>query len=168
MGIINRLKAGGTRSLKVTASISRWVFYRNYRQGIGLARNCGGVVYLSAGYRIGRGEFQPWYKERETDESGEFKIGWVQPLLQGPSHRSQRVHFVSNSDSAARGWTIGPLEVLQGSQDGNAAYWGWVTAGLQLKAQEELLILATTRVKQIEKLIAAGDEMSSIESSTIS
>ncbi len=57
--------------------------YRNYRQGIGLARQLWWGGYLSAGYRLGRGDFEPWYKERETDKSGEFKLGLVQPLLQG-------------------------------------------------------------------------------------
>ncbi|MEM8678714.1 MAG: hypothetical protein AAGF97_05070, partial [Planctomycetota bacterium] len=50
-------------------------FYENYRQGIKLARPLwnGGEVY--GGYRIGRGEFEPWYLERETNAGGEFHVG---------------------------------------------------------------------------------------------
>lgn len=136
-------------------------FYRNYRQGIGLARNLWWGGYLSSGYRLGRGEFQPWYKERETDEGGEFKIGWVQPLLQGYRIDPQRVALFQ---AGIYQQEIGPLvqlEVLDGGQGGYEAYWSWVAAGLRTKAQEELLRLATLRVQQIDKLIEAGDEMRS-------
>ncbi|HUP78162.1 MAG TPA: hypothetical protein VM260_06310, partial [Pirellula sp.] len=58
-------------------------FYETYRNGIGVARQLWWGGYASAGYRIGRGNYEPWYKERETNGSGEFKVGLVQPLLQG-------------------------------------------------------------------------------------
>ena len=133
-------------------------FYRNYRQGIGLARNLWWGGYLSTGYRLGRGEIQPWYKERETDEGGEFKIGWMQPLLQGFELDPNRVALFQSQLHQQQVAPAVQLEVLQGSQEGFIAYWAWVTSGLQVKTQEELLRLATIRVQQIEKLIAAGDE----------
>jgi hypothetical protein len=62
-------------------------FYRNYRHGVGAARRTWWGGYVAAGYRIGRGEFQPWYQERPTNGSGEFKLAFTQPLLQGARHR---------------------------------------------------------------------------------
>ena len=50
-------------------------FYENNWHNLGLKRDTywGGQVF--AGYRIGRGSFEPWYKERETNAGGEFKAG---------------------------------------------------------------------------------------------
>ena len=55
-------------------------FYHTYRQSIGVVQPTywGGEVY--AGYRVGRGEFQPWYQERQTNDGGEFKAGVQIPL----------------------------------------------------------------------------------------
>lgn len=133
-------------------------FYRNYRQGIGLSRNLWWGGYLSSGYRIGRGEFQPWYKERETNEGGELKIGWVQPLLQGRAIDPGRVALFQAQISQQQ---VGPLiqrEILDSSGEAADVYWSWVAAGQLVRIQEEMLRLAQIRVGQIEKLVDAGDE----------
>ncbi|MFM7922261.1 MAG: transporter, partial [Planctomycetaceae bacterium] len=46
-------------------------FYETYRQSVGVVKPTywGGEVF--GGYRIGRGEMQPWYQERVTDDGGE-------------------------------------------------------------------------------------------------
>ena len=132
-------------------------FYRNYRQGIGLSRNLWWGGYLSSGYRIGRGEFQPWYKERETDEAGEFKVGWIQPLLQGYAIDANRVAlFQANLRQQA----VGPLvqrEILHTGMEAYDAYWKWVAAGQVVRTQEDLLRLAQVRMKQMEKLVKEGE-----------
>ncbi len=66
-------------------------FYETYRHGLGAARQTWWGGYLGAGYRIGRGSFEPWYKERETNDGGEFKLALIQPLLQGRAIDAQRV-----------------------------------------------------------------------------
>ncbi len=135
-------------------------FYQNYRNGVGLSRNLWWGGYLSSGYRIGRGEFQPWYKERETNEGGELKLAWVQPLLQGRAIDPGRVALFQAGN---RQQSVGPLvqrEVLDSSLDAASVYWSWVNIGLQSRAQQELLRLAEIRVKQIEKLVKSGDEKS--------
>ncbi len=132
-------------------------FYRNYRQGIGLSRNLWWGGYLSSGYRIGRGEFQPWYKERETDEAGEFKVGWIQPLLQGLAIDSNRVAlFQANLRQQA----VGPLvqrEILDTGLEAYDVYWKWVAAGQVVRTQEDLLRLAQVRMAQMEKLVKEGE-----------
>ena len=130
--------------------------YRNYRQGIGLARQLWWGGYLSAGYRLGRGDFEPWYKERETDKSGEFKLGLVQPLLQGRAIDPARVAlFQSNLRQQAVGPEI-ERSLLANALDGSQQYWNWVAAGGTLEAQRELLELAETRTRQLEELVKAG------------
>lgn len=125
-------------------------FYRNYRNGIGVARQTWWGTYLSAGYRIGRGDFQPWYKERETNNGGEFKLAMEVPLLQGRAIDAQRVAvFQANVAQQA----VEPLvqqSILSTSIAAASAYWEWLGAGASLKAQRELLVLAEQRGEQFE------------------
>ncbi|MCC6507971.1 MAG: TolC family protein [Pirellulaceae bacterium] len=130
--------------------------YRNYRQSIGLARQLWWGGYLSAGYRVGRGDFEPWYKERETDKSGEYKLGLVQPLLQGRAIDPARVAlFQANLRQQVVGPEIDRL-VLTTALEAAAAYWSWLAIGGALEAQRELLELAEKRTKQLEDLLNAG------------
>ena len=130
--------------------------YRNYRQSIGVARQLWWGGYLSAGYRLGRGDFEPWYKERETDKSGEFKLGLVQPLLQGRAIDPARVAlFQANLRQQAVAPEI-ERAILNNALEASQHYWNWVAAGAILEAQRELLELAETRTKQLEDLVKAG------------
>ena len=69
-------------------------YYENYRSGIGVARQLWWGGYVSASYRNGRGDFAPWYKERETNKGGELKLALVQPLLQGRAIDPARVEVL--------------------------------------------------------------------------
>lgn len=131
-------------------------FYRNYRHGIGVARQTWWGGYLSAGYRIGRGEFAPWYKERETEKAGELKVGLMQPLLQGRALDPQRVAFFQADLSQQLANPIIQQAILDAARDASVLYWEWVAAGAKLKAQEKLLELAETRGKQFETGVGAG------------
>lgn len=131
-------------------------FYRNYRNGIGLARQTWWGGYLSAGYRLGRGEFQPWYKERETNEAGEFKLALGVPLLQGRAIDAQRVAVFQASLANQAAEPMIQQALLSVSREAAFAYWEWVAAGAVLAAQQELLDLARTRGQQFELGVAAG------------
>jgi outer membrane protein TolC len=131
-------------------------FYENYRHGIGAARQTWWGGYLSAGYRIGRGEFQPWYKERETDKGGELKASWRQALLQGRAIDPARVAVFQASVQRN---AVSPLiqqTILETARDSAFAYWKWVAEGNVLKAQRELLELAQKRNEQFEVGVKAG------------
>ncbi len=132
-------------------------YYKNYQHSVGLARNTWWGGYLSSGYRIARGSFEPWYKERETDKGGEFKVAWVQPLLEGFAIDPNRVVLFQAN---VRQQSVGPRvqrEILHHGLDAAIAYWSWVAAGQNVRVQEELLRLAQVRMQQIRKLIDAGD-----------
>lgn len=125
-------------------------FYENYRHGLGAARRTWWGGYLSAGYRIGRGDFQPWFKERETNEGGEFKVGIGQALLQGRAIDPYRVAvFQASLDRQAAGPII-QQAILYSAQEAALFYWEWVAAGALVQAQRELLDLAEERGEQIE------------------
>ncbi|MBU6239502.1 MAG: TolC family protein [Planctomycetes bacterium] len=130
--------------------------YENFRNGVGVARQLWWGGYAMAGYRIGRGDFEPWYKERETDKGGEFTVGFIQPLLQGRAIDPFRVAlFQANLDQAAVQPEI-QFNVLWTSLDAAYAYWSWVEAGNVLKSQEELLNLAIQRNDILLKLFDRG------------
>jgi len=114
----------------------------------------GGKVY--GGYRIGRGSFEPWYQERQTNDGGEFKVGFRQSLWQGraidkgragmrkadlallaaePSIDKQRIYFIEYA---------------------GLSYWKWVAAGQIHRIAGDLLDLAERRVEGIEGRIRAG------------
>lgn len=131
-------------------------FYENSRHAIGLARQTWWGGYLSAGYRIGRGDFQPWYKERETDKSGEFKVGWTQPLLRGAAIDFERASVFRASLARQAAEPFLQQQILDAAVEATATYWKWVTAGGILQAQRELLELAETRGEQFEIGLKAG------------
>lgn len=131
-------------------------FYRNFRHGIGVARQTWWGGYVSAGYRVGRGDFQPWYKERETNESGEFTLGVAWPLLQGRAIDAQRVAVFQASLAMRAADPLVQSAILSNSRDAALAYWKWVSLGMTLQAQRELLQLAEQRGVQFEEGVAAG------------
>jgi len=131
-------------------------FYKNYRSGIGVARQLWWGGYVSAGYRNGRGDFAPWYKERETNKGGELKLAIVQPLLQGRAIDPARVAVLQAN---LRIQAVAPeieRQVLLIARDSAELYWQWVATGAYLRSQEELLKLAETRGEQLEELVSAG------------
>ncbi len=104
----------------------------------------------------GRGVFQPWYLERETEKGGEFKVGWVQPLLQGRAIDAGRVAVFQASLAQQAAGPIQQQAILEASRDAAMHYWDWVAAGAILQAQRELLSLAETRNEQFEVGFKAG------------
>jgi outer membrane protein TolC len=131
-------------------------YYENNRSGVGVSRQLWWGGYAHAGYRIGRGAFEPWYKERETNKGGELRVGWVQPLLQGRAIDPYRVQlFQANLDRQAVAPEI-QQNVLAASLAAASAYWQWVEAGNVLRSQEQLLQLAIKRNEGLNRLLERG------------
>lgn len=132
-------------------------FYKTYRNGISLDQPLfrGGTVF--GGYKSGHGNFQPWFKERETDEGGEFSVGIDVPLLKDRSIDKRRAALFQ-SDLARRAVEPEVQALLfEFVRTASQIYWSWVAAGQTLEAQRELLRLAQERVRQIEERVIAGD-----------
>ncbi len=132
-------------------------FYQNYRNGVGLAKPLfrGGEVY--GAYRIGDGDFEPWYGERETNEGGEFRAGFSLPLLQGRTVDKRRTDL--RSAVAGRDQVSASVEsrLLLFQRLATQAYWDWAASGRAVQIQQRLLDLALQRVEQIDKRVALGD-----------
>ncbi|MCA9259353.1 MAG: hypothetical protein KDA61_09145, partial [Planctomycetales bacterium] len=133
-------------------------FYQNYRSLVGVTQPLttnGGEVF--AGYKIGDGFFQPWYKERETDEGGELSAGFQLSLWQNRGIDKRRAaYFKARLDRLATNPYV-QTQWLDFSRSAAQAYWSWVAAGRTYEAQRQLLDLALTRVDQIAERIRVGD-----------
>jgi outer membrane protein TolC len=152
------LSASGAFDHKVEAgSVSQPLdFYENYRNEVGIKRDTlwGGQTF--AGYRIGRGDFEPWYLERQTNEGGEFKVGFTAPLVRDRWIDANRAELWQAQIEQRRVEPEILAQVILYVRDGSFAYWDWVAAGANLRIAEELLELAKTRneglVAQVEAL----------------
>lgn len=133
-------------------------FYENNRHSLSVTQpvlNSGGYVY--GGYRLGRGGFQPWYKERQTNQGGEFAVGTGMPLLKDRAIDDRRAALATAEIGVQLTDPYVRSQLNLFARDAIVAYWKWIAAGLVLQVQEELLQLAQNRVHQIESRVREGD-----------
>lgn len=132
-------------------------FYETYRNGLGLARNTlwGGNVF--AGYRNGRGSFEPWYLERETNKGGEFKAGVTVPLSQNRRIDARRSALWRARVARNRVEPEIRAELIQFVRQGALAYWQWVAAAENLRVAESLLNIARQRNAGLQRQVETGD-----------
>lgn len=133
-------------------------FYKNYRQQMEVKRDTywGGEVY--AGYRIGRGEFEPWYQERQTNEGGEFNAGFVMPLAQDRGIDANRAELWRAQLERGR---VEPeiLAMIIGSvRDANVAYWQWVATAANFRVAEDILQLGLDRTDYLKRQVELGEK----------
>ncbi|MFO1001721.1 MAG: TolC family protein [Planctomycetaceae bacterium] len=131
-------------------------FYQNYRQSLGIVQPTywGGEVF--AGYRIGRGDFQPWYLERQTNNSGEFKAGVQVPLARNRSIDARRAELWKSGYERSMAEPDIQAQLIGYVQDASYRYWDWVAAGEYHQIAKRVLILAEDRTSRIEAQVKAG------------
>ncbi len=123
----------------------------------------GGRVY--AGYKLGVGFFPLWYGEDETNNGGEFRLGFDTPILQDRRIDGRRAE-IQKAEIARRAVEPGiqrqRIDVWRAAA---TAYWDWVAARLVLDANQSLLELAEQRDQALGKRVEQGDlaEMARIE-----
>lgn len=132
-------------------------FYKNYRHLVKAEQPTwlGGAMYGQ--YRIGDGDFQPWYGERETNEGGEFKLGLAAPLLRNREIDERRAE-ISRADLQAA--VVTPQverQILESVQISAHVYWSWVAAGQAYLVTQELLDVATERDRAIRRQVELGN-----------
>ena len=131
-------------------------FYESYRHSVGALQPLANGGEVFGGYRVGRGVFQPWYQERQTNEGGEFKAGLSVPLSRNVGIDARRVGVrkagldLSAADPQFRS------EVIFTVRAASEAYWQWVTAAAQQRIAEQVLALATTRNDGLEEEVRSG------------
>ncbi len=133
-------------------------FYKNQRAGATLTQpifSNGGYAY--GGYKMGRGDFPTWYKERQTDGNGEYAVGVAMPLLKDRDIDKRRADlYRANLDVNS----VEPMvrnQLISFSREAAYAYWYWVAMGQSLEVQKSLLRFAEARVEQISFRVEKGD-----------
>lgn len=133
-------------------------FYETHRHAAGLERTTYYGSQVFAGYRIGRGSFEPWYKERETNEGGEFKAGFMTPLLQNRWTDPNRAELWRAQLETQRVEPEIAAQIIMFVRDGSATYWEWVAAGENFRITDGLLELANKRTKFLESQVKEGEK----------
>lgn len=153
------IQAHGNFDTKLKASSENTPvgFYETYRSQFGIEKPTFGGGALFAGYRFGRGDIEPWYLERNTNELGELKLGANWALLRGREIDSRRVQLWQAN---LKRQSVEPLvlnQLIQTLRDAEIAYWNWVAAGQMFQLNQRLLSIAQSRVEGITERIKAGD-----------
>ncbi len=151
--------AWGEFDLKLKgSSISRPEgFYETYRQAVSMEKPLFSGGYLYSGYRLGEGNFPPWYGERQTNGGGEFAAGVGIPLLKGRAIDKRRAELFKAELEQQRVEPEIRAQLIEFSRVASIYYWDWVAAGQARDAQKGLLTLAQQRVQNIQKRIELGD-----------
>lgn len=133
-------------------------FYENYRGGIGVKRDTtwGGQTF--AGYRIGRGIFEPWYLERETNKGGEFKAGFMAPIVRDRWIDANRSELWQAQLERRRVEPEILAQVIGFVRDGSVTYWSWVAAGANERVAAGLLDLAVERNEALAAQVEAQEK----------
>ncbi len=144
-----KLKGGGT-----TGPLG---FYKTNRFGAGASQPLfsGGEIF--GGYKVGRGNFQPWFKERQTDEGGEFSAGIAIPLSQNRFIDQRRAaQFRASFGRDAVEPEI-QTQIISFVWEATYAYWTWVAAGRNYQIAEKLLSIARQRNDGLKVKVERGD-----------
>lgn len=153
-----QMQALGEFDLRITAASENQPtgFYETYRQRAGFVqpRYEGGNFF--GGYRIGRGNFEPWYKERETNEAGEFRAGLAVPLARDRQIDERRAAlWRANAGRRLADPDIN-AQLIGFVQEAGYAYWNWVAAGERFQIAEGILELAEARTEGIRRQTEQG------------
>ncbi len=132
-------------------------YYKNYRYDLGVKQYNWGGSQTYAGYRLGRGFFEPWYLERDTNQGGEFKAGITLPFLRDRDIDKRRAAVFKAQLDQTAAEPIVQLEVIDAVRSASMTYWEWVASGQRAKIARELLQLAVDRQKGLEKRAALGE-----------
>ncbi|MEM1061167.1 MAG: TolC family protein [Planctomycetota bacterium] len=155
-----QLAASGEFDTKLTFDSENQVldFYPNYRQSAALKQPVyeGGEVF--GGYRVGRGFFEPWLQDLQTDDGGEFKVGFIKPLWRDVDIDERRAAlWRAGFERQAVEFEVA-LDRIGFLFDGSIAYWDWVTAGRNLQIAEDLLQIARTRDERLRTRVEVGQD----------
>lgn len=154
----NRVSAWGSFDTKLKASSESGPlgYYETYRNSAGLTKPIYSGGEFFAGYRIGDGDFQPWYKERETNEGGEFKAGVRIPLIRDRDIDGRRADLWRASYDRQIADPVIRTQLVLFSREAGLAYWKWVAAGEKFKLGQRWVALAADRNQRIIDQKEAG------------
>ncbi len=132
-------------------------YYQTNRTGVLLTQPVyrGGYVY--GGYKIGDGNFEPWYGNRETNEGGEFKVGVAFPLLRDRAIDKRRAALAQAQIAREAAEPGVQAAILFTVQSASQAYWTWVAASQAYRVQQRMLEVAVMRNRAIQRRVELKD-----------
>jgi len=144
-----KLKGGGTSG--------PLGFYQTNRFGAGASQPLfsGGEIF--GGYKIGRGNFQPWFGERETNDGGEVSAGVAIPLRQNRRIDARRAAIFRATYGRDAVEPEIQTQLLAFAWEASYAYWQWVAAGGNYQIARSLLEIAQERNDGLNKRVDLGD-----------
>ncbi len=143
-----KLKGGGTSG--------PLGFYQTNRFGAGASQPLflGGEIF--GGYKIGRGNFQPWFGERETNDGGEFSAGFAIPLRQNRQIDQRRAALFRATYGRDAVEPAIQTQLIAFIWEASYAYWQWVAAGENYQIARSLLEIAEQRNERLNGLVDEG------------
>ncbi len=144
-----KLKGGGTSG--------PLGFYKTNRFGAGVSQPLFSGGELFGGYKVGRGNFQPWFKERQTDDGGEFSVGIAIPLSQNRQIDARRAALYRATYGREAVQPNIQSQLVEFVWESSYAYWKWVAAGRNYQIAESLLEIAQQRNDGLSKRVDEGD-----------
>ncbi len=132
-------------------------FYETYRQDIGFVQPIYSGGEFFSGYRIGRGNFQPWYQERQTNEGGEFKAGFRVPLLKNREIDERRAALWRATYEQQRVRPEVRAQLIMFVREASIAYWTWIATGQQYRIWQQALELSEERNSRLQRRVEEGD-----------
>lgn len=149
-------RGGFDLKLKAASETGPTGYYETYRHSAGMLQPLYNGADVFAGYRVGRGYYQPWYLERQTNDGGEFKAGVVIPFARNRSIDERRANLWRAEYDVQIVEPEIQSQLISFVQDASYAYWDWVSAVDKLRIAERVLSLAVDRTERIESQVEAG------------
>ncbi len=154
-----RLSASGAFDLKLKGggTGAPLGYYRTYRFGAGASQPLfsGGEIF--GGYKIGRGNFQPWFGERNTNDGGEFSTGVSLPLARNRRIDQRRAELMKTNWGRRAVEPDIQRQVIEFVRESTYAYWQWVAAGRNYQIARSLLDIAEQRNAALRRRAELGD-----------
>ncbi|TWT73525.1 Outer membrane efflux protein [Posidoniimonas polymericola] len=133
-------------------------YYENHWNKWGLKRDTMWGGQVGAGYRLGRGSFEPWYKERETNDLGEFSLSLVAPIGRDRAIDANRAELWRAQLETNRVEPFIRSQLIVSVRDGVQAYWEWVAAVESLRIAADVLQFGLDRAEYLQKQVEQGEK----------
>jgi len=131
--------------------------YPNFRSSAGFLQNLPvGGIGVFGGYRNGYGDFPSYNLGQKTADGGEFRAGFIAPLLKDRSIDRPRATIQQAQIDVQLAEPVIERQRLDFQRAAALTYWNWVSSGKRLQLVEGLLDLAVDRDDQLKKRVEIG------------
>lgn len=131
-------------------------YYKNYRYDLGLEQPLWSGSKVFGGYKLGRGDIEPWFFERKTNEGGEFRAGFDTPLLRDRPIDKRRVAVLQAEIQRRIAEPAIRKQQLVYTKEAASLYWSWVAAGRRYQVLRRLLKIAEDRQAAVDRGVELG------------